>query len=117
MLTLSLIGLPVSSLSVAYQGLCVKPVKDSDEFKLVDITDIDLTKYVVINTGINLTTCQTDELLNVVGKKAYSARTLGIRVKCVSNFARFLSTLGKEWEPKGLYRLPSMYIMKVMRLA
>lgn len=116
MLTLSLIGLPVSSLSVAYQGICVKPVKSSDRFELTDVDDLDATKYVVLNTGISLTPYQVDELLKVVGKKAYSARTLGIRVRCVSNFARFLSTLGKEWEPKGIYRLPSMYVMKVLRL-
>lgn len=111
----SLIGLPVSSLSVVMGPHWLKPVKETMRFETHLVTSMHTRNYVVVDTKIPLTFAVEDVAKDINGAATADPRSLFLRARCVANLKPLLAALGEEWAVKGLEIVPSLYLYRALR--
>ncbi len=114
--TLSLIGLPVSSMSVVASDLWLKLVIDEPKMVITYSGKLNREKYIIIDTGIMITEKIKNIIHNLEGSPAITKNSLFLRVRCIAAIKPLLSKLGPEWTPKSIIQqIPSLYFYKAIK--
>lgn len=110
----SIIGAPFGSISVyAKKNLYgFKWSKDNYLKRSASYRAIEET-YIVFDTGIKCEDKHIEELEKIIGRPA-RIEYIQLRMKCIYSIKDFLSILGKEYKPKFLEFIPSLYVRKIM---
>jgi len=112
---LSLIGLPVSSISVLIGDKWLKLERSKPTMQLISIDGIDYSRYVLIDTGVQISRFILDLIDRIKDSPAASSSSIYLRVRCIALITPLLSELGKQWEPSCLaQKIPSMYFYKAI---
>lgn len=112
---LSLIGLPVSSMSVLIGDKWLKLLRSKPDMQLLEFEKIDYHRYVLIDTGVPISRFILDLADRIKDSPAASADSLFLRVRCISLISPMLKELGSQWEPKCIIeKIPSMYFYKAI---
>lgn len=113
---MSLFGLPVSSMSVLCGKYWLKLVRKDPDMQIHIIENIDLSRYVLIDTGVKITDEIEDIMWSLDGTPATNAKSLFLRVRCIAAIKPLLSKLGDRWGPKTIIQqIPSIYFYKALQ--
>lgn len=111
---LSLIGLPVSSVSVTCGDEWLRLVHGRPTLEIHPANEI-TKNYIVINTNIKVSTRIKSIFRSLRGKPAITLNSLFLRVRCIAAIKPLLTELGKEWQPKTIFQqIPSTYFYKAV---
>lgn len=112
---LSLIGLPVSSMSILLGDKWLKLLRSKPNMQFIEFDKIDYHRYVLVDTGVPISRFVLDLADRIKESPASSASSLFLRVKCISLITPLLKELGPQWEPKCIIeKIPSMYFYKAI---
>ena len=113
--TFSLIGLPVSSMSIVCGDYWLKLVRSRPGLEIHVPQNIDSKYYIVVDTGIKKTDRIMDIMRDLQGTPAVSLGSFGLRVRCIAVVKPLLKEMGSEWVPKTiLQKIPSLYFYKAL---
>lgn len=112
---LSLIGLPVSSMSVLIGDKWLKLLRSKPDMQLLDFDKIDYHRYVLVDTGVPISRFILDLADRIKSSPASTAGSFFLRVRCIALISPMLKELGPQWEPKCIIeKIPSMYFYKAI---
>lgn len=112
---LSLIGLPMASMSIIAEGRWLKLVIGNPGLEIHPAEDLDCGKYVVVDTGVKITEKIRATITNLNGEPAVNKKSLFLRVRCIAAVKHLLAEIGVEWRPRTvIQQIPSMYFYKAL---
>jgi len=111
---LSLIGLPVSSMSIVCGKEWLRLVLDRPTLEIHSTENIS-NKYIIVDTGISINLDIKRIFRSLKGTPAINAKSLFLRVRCIAAVKPLLKQLGQEWYPKTIFQqIPSTYFYKAL---
>lgn len=111
---LSLIGLPVSSMSIVCGKEWLKLVLDRPTIEIHSVEKIS-NKYIIVDTGIKIDSDIKKIFRSLKGVPAINAKSLFLRVRCIAAVKPLLKQLGREWYPSTVFhQIPSTYFYKAL---
>jgi len=114
MQALSLIGLPVSSMSIVCGNEWLKLIIGNPTLEIHSAKNVS-KKYIIVNTGVYISENIRSIFKSLRGVPAVNAKSLFLRVRCIAAVKPLLKEMGKEWEPKTiLQQIPSIYFYKAL---
>lgn len=115
MLLSSLIGLPVRSMSIVIGNEWLKLSTGVPVIESVDVSKLDPSKYVLIDTGVKIDERTRTSANMVIGQPARNADSLWMRVRCIASIAPLLKDLGDKFAPVWPWDyIPSIYFYRCL---
>jgi hypothetical protein len=111
---LSLIGLPVSSMSIVCGNEWLRLVLARPTLEIHPVSNIS-NKYIIVDTGVKIDSNIKRIFRSLKGIPAINAKSLFLRVRCIAAVKPLLKQLGQEWYPKTVFQqIPSTYFYKAL---
>lgn len=110
-----LFGLPVTSMSVICGNLWLKLERNEELLQLTELVDIEKSKYIIVDTGIEITPKIIKILKQLRFEPARTKGSLFLRLRCIASIKLLLNELGTYYMPRNVFeQIPAVYFYKMM---